>query len=74
MIQRQLILNYLLSGKSINQWKCYNLFRASRLSAIIWKLEREGYTIKKERQPSFNGKTSFVEYTLVIPEIKFDFE
>lgn len=72
MTQRQLIINYLLNGKSINQWKAFNLFRASRLSAIIYSLKKQGYEFRTERHPSFNGKASFVEYYLVIPEITFD--
>lgn len=63
--QKQQILSYLLQGKKINQWKAYNLFRASRLSAIIYNLKKDGFIIKTERMIGFN-ESSYVEYSLII--------
>lgn len=60
--QNNLILNHLLSGKSITSWDSIQLFRCTRLSARIWDLRHKGYRIE-EVDTELNGKR-FARYFL----------
>ncbi|MCE7856899.1 MAG: hypothetical protein DYG97_10195 [Ignavibacteria bacterium CHB3] len=46
MSQKQAILEYLLSGKSITPLEALDLFKCFRLGARIWDLKKEGHDIK----------------------------
>jgi len=48
MSQKQLILEYLLSGKSITPLEALDLFKCFRLGARIWDLKKDGHDIKSE--------------------------
>lgn len=48
MSQKQAILEYLLSGKSITPLEALDLFKCFRLGARIWDLKKEGHDIKSE--------------------------
>ncbi len=62
--QKMMVLDYLKSGKTINQHKCYMLFRATRLSAIIFNIKEMGYAIETERVLSPYSNTYYVNYNL----------
>ena len=55
------VLRHLQTKGSINTWDSIMLYRATRLSAIIYNLREQGHTIKSKE--TYNGKGSpFVEY------------
>jgi hypothetical protein len=54
--QRNAVLNHLKSGKSITSREAYDLYGATRLSAIIHDLRCMGYTI---HTILVDGKTRF---------------
>ena len=43
------VLAHLQEYGSIDTWKAIKLYRATRLSAIIFNLRKEGYNIESER-------------------------
>lgn len=62
------VRDYLEENGSITSWDAIKLFRATRLSAIIFSLRKKGYLIEDEWQTSIdeNGRTSrYVKYNLV---------
>ena len=63
MSQRDHILEYLQSGKTITPLKALAEFGAFRLSAIIHKLRDEGYTIDTTMKRSVAGNP-YAEYKL----------
>lgn len=65
MAQRDDILNYLKSGRSLTPLEALDLFGCFRLGARIYDLKQEGFNIKSE-QVEFNGK-HVARYSL-IPE------
>lgn len=60
--QKSMILEHLLSGKSITPMEALNKFGCFRLSARIFDLIDDGYAITKEMK-EVNGK-KFAEYSL----------
>ena len=67
MNQRQAVLAYLKTGKHITSKDAFELFGATRLSAIIFDLRKMGYKInmiKREGITRFGKKTSYGEYFL----------
>lgn len=65
--QQKLILQHLLSGKSITQLEALQLFGCLRLSAYIYNLKHDyGYNIKTElvNMPHKKGK-GYGKYSLV---------
>lgn len=60
MTQKQAVLNHLLSGKELSSIEVINLYRVTRLSAIIFNLKKEGYIINSRREKVINrfGHTS----------------
>lgn len=48
MSQKQAILEYLLSGKSITPLEALDLFKCFRLGARIWDLKKDGHDIQSE--------------------------
>lgn len=55
------VLEYLQANESITQLQAWELFRASRLSSIIFNLKKYGYRIisKPESYTSENGEKSY---------------
>ena len=67
MSQRQAILAYLKTGKHITSKEAFELFGATRLSAIIFDLKDMGYkinSIEREGVTRFGRKTRYSEYYL----------
>ncbi len=59
------VLEYLQTNGSITQLQAWELFRASRLSSIVFNLKKYGYKIisKPESYKSENGEIShYVRY------------
>lgn len=59
------VLEYLQTNGSITQLQAWELFRASRLSSIVFNLKKYGYRIisKPEKYTNVEGETSyFVKY------------
>lgn len=44
----QAVLKHLQENKSITSWEAINLFKATRLSAIIFRLRERGHSITTE--------------------------
>lgn len=57
------VLAHLQDKGSITQMEAWDLYRASRLSSIIFRLKRAGHDITSERQGDGSG-TSWVRYHL----------
>lgn len=55
--KKQLVKNWLLSGRSITHRQCSKMFGADRLSDIIFRLRKEGMLIESPLQP---GKDRFL--------------
>jgi hypothetical protein len=64
MNQREQILHYLKQGNKLTSWEAIHKFRATRLSAIIYNLKKNGYDIIAVMQTADNGKR-YAEYTLI---------
>ena len=64
------VKEHLMSGKSITSWEAIQLYRATRLSAIIFELKnRHGLTIGSET--IVDGDTRYSRYYLIAdPKIK----
>lgn len=54
--QRKAVLHWLMNNGSITQMEAIEMFGATRLSAIIFDLRKEGYPISTEM---VKGKTRF---------------
>ena len=74
------IKEYLLDGNSLSQLECTNMFRCTRLAAVVWDLKnKEGLNINKRTKHSkdasyaeyYIGKEKQVRYKYV-PEKEFD--
>lgn len=66
--QTSLVLNYLKEGNSITSAEAFELFGATRLSAIIYSLKKQGYNIEMVDIKStnrFGESCHFGKYTLV---------
>lgn len=64
--QKQLIKEYLQSGRSITPIEALEMFGSFRLGAIIFTLREEGMSIKTEFVTN-RYKTKFAKYTLEQP-------
>lgn len=65
--QKELVLDYLKSHRSISDLEAYQNFGIRRLGARIWDLRAAGYSIKTEMvtKPNRYGKaTTFATYIL----------
>lgn len=68
MNKKEKVLNHLKSGKSITSIEAIELYGATRLSAIIFKLKRDGYLFRTENVTfidRFGSKSHYSKYTLV---------
>lgn len=67
MTQYDRILKHLEDYKSITSWEAIEKYGATRISAIIYNLRKDGYKIKTEFKTSVNrygDKTSYGVYRL----------
>ena len=62
------VKDHLLNNGHITSWDAIQLYRATRLSDIIFRLRKEGYLIESEWQvgTDINGnKVRYVKYNLI---------
>lgn len=62
--QRQIIANHLKNHGRITSIEAIDLYRITRLAAVIYDLKDDGYKIYSERCTSANNK-NFARYHLV---------
>ena len=63
MSKKQKVLLYMKTYGSITPKDAIDLFKAYRLSAIIFDLKKEGHKIDTERK----GKSGYAEYSISLP-------
>lgn len=64
MTKTSTILKYMETHTGITQMDAYNLCYATRLSAIIWSLKKQGYVIETVYHRKGRG-LGYAEYRLV---------
>lgn len=67
MNQRKAIKDYLLQGYALTSMEAFNMFGATRLSAIIFDLKKQGMDIESRRIPvrtRFEKDVYVAEYRL----------
>lgn len=67
MKQTEIILNHLQKYKSITSWESFELYGATRLSAIIFNLKKLGYKFDEEwikTNNRFGQPVQFKKYIL----------
>ena len=65
--QKEVVLQYLKTGKQLTQEQAYELCGSQRLSDIIYKLRKKGYSIYNilvKGTNRFGNNTNFVKYML----------
>ena len=67
------VLAHLKKNHSITSWEAIKLFRATRLSAIIFDLRERGYDIRSVMEYNEETGTRFARYVL-IKSINYDEE
>ena len=72
------VLNHLKKHRSITSWEAITLYKATRLSAIIFNLKEKGYEFKTVREENEETGTHYARYFLVgspsNPKIKKELE
>ena len=66
--QKEAVLAYMQEHGAITSWTAIELFGATRLSAIIYKLRREGHEITTQMRVALkrDGHTvNFAQYVLI---------
>lgn len=58
------VTNHLITKGSITSWEAIKLYKATRLSAIIFKLKERGYSIKTVMTESKNSRFATYYYIL----------
>tara|TARA_Y100001963_G_C6483828_1_gene310201 strand:- start:11 stop:238 length:228 start_codon:yes stop_codon:yes gene_type:complete len=56
------VLNHLQQYKSITSWEAITLYRATRLSAIIYRLKQDGFDIRSKNISENGMNFSRYEY------------
>ena len=67
MSQKERILNHLKRYGSITSWESFEMYGATRLSAIIYNLKKDGYEFNEEwikRKNRFGEQVEFKKYIL----------
>lgn len=62
-----LVKNHLVEKEFIDSWTAINLYGATRLSAIIFNLRKQGFDIKSHSCSAYdrnNNNCNFTKYTL----------
>ena len=62
--QKAAVLDYMQDKGVITSWEAIKLFGATRLSAIIYKLRKEGHQIRTEMRTSQNRVGNTVNYAM----------
>lgn len=65
MSKTQRILEYLENGKTITNADAVDLFKAYRLSGIIYNLKKKGYNISTINEINEETKTRYARYKLI---------
>lgn len=65
MSKTQRILEYLENGKTITNSDAVDLFKAYRLSGIIYNLKKKGYNISTINEINEETKTRYTRYKLI---------
>ena len=65
MSKTQRILEYLENGKTITDSDAVDLFKAYRLSSIIYNLKKKGYNISTINEINEETKTRYARYKLI---------
>lgn len=63
MTKKQKVLNHLKSGQAITSMQAIDLYRCTRLAAIIYSLKKEGYHIVSKNIKGTN--TNYARYKLL---------
>jgi biotin operon repressor len=63
MTKKKRILNHLKSGKTITSMEAIDLFKCTRLAAVIHSLKDEGYSIESKSVKGTN--TNYARYKLL---------
>lgn len=66
--QEKEVLNHLQVHRTITSMEAINLYGATRLSAIIYNLRRQGYSINtktKVTKNRYGNSTTYAEYELI---------
>ena len=66
--QKQRLLEYLETGKTINPLESWRLLSIYRLADVVFKLKKDGHeieTIRKTINNQYGEKCSFAEYRLI---------
>ena len=58
MTKKQQILNHLKSGKTITSMEAIELYKVTRLAAVVHTLKKEGHQIESENVKGNNGNYS----------------
>jgi len=69
--QSEAVLYHLKNEGSITSWEAVKEYGATRLSAIIFNLRKDGYNIEsipKKSKNRFGNSVTFVEYVLLKKE------
>lgn len=67
------VLEHLKNNEGITSMESFELYGATRLSAIIFCLRQDGYVInsvRKQGKNRYGDKVNYVQYQLVGEEIK----
>lgn len=70
MTQKEIVLNYLNTGKTLTQRKAIVNFNIIRLSSIIWTLRGQGILIETERKLNYSGKGTYAKYYIKKENVK----
>jgi hypothetical protein len=61
--QHQLVKNHLLQEGTIDSWTAIELYEVTRLSAIIFNLRKEGYTIISQPNSAYDKNKELRKFT-----------
>lgn len=62
------VLIYMQKNKSITSWDAIQIFKATRLSDLIFRLRRDGYNIISQHEKNENTGKNYVRYILKNPD------
>lgn len=60
-----MVLNHLKKHKSITSWEAIQLYKATRLSAIIFELKKRGYEFSTVREENPETGSHYARYYLI---------
>lgn len=63
--KRQQIINHLQSGQPLSSWECIQLYRHTRLGAVIHELRQQGWDITTQMRENAQKDGHHAVYHLV---------